>query len=76
MNPDLSQPIDVPVGDMAEIQREHEIERLRMFRATLAALAGQLESYLTKDELEKPAAYLDEIAQMVLSKHTDKWQPR
>ena len=76
MNPDLSQPIEVPVGDLAEIKREHEVERLRMFRASLAALAGQLQSYLTEEELKTPAAYLDEIAQLVLDKHRSKWQPR
>ena len=76
MDVDLSQPIEVPVGDPTEIAREHEVERLRMFRATLAALAGQLQSYLTEDEIQTPAAYLDEIAQLVLDKHRAKWQPR
>jgi hypothetical protein len=75
MNPDLSQPIEVPVGDPAEIKREHEVEQLRIFRATLAALAGQLQSYLTEEELQTPAAHLDEIAQLVLDKHRSKWQP-
>ena len=76
MDVDLSQPIEVPVGDPEAIKREHGVERLRMFRATLAALAGQLQSYLTEEELQTPAAYLDEIAQLVLDKHRSKWQPR
>lgn len=76
MNPDLSQPIEVPVGDPTAIEREHEVERLRMFRATLAALAGQLQSYLTEEEIQVPAAHLDGIAQLVLDKHRSKWQPR
>jgi hypothetical protein len=75
MNPDLSQPIEVPVGDLEAVKREHEVERLRVFRATLAALAGQLQSYLTEEEIQTPAAQLDEIAQLVLNKHRSKWQP-
>jgi len=73
---DLSQPIEVPVGDPLEIAQEHEVERLRMFQASLSALAGQLQSYLTENELKVPAAYLNEIAQLVLAKHQAQWQPR
>lgn len=76
MDVDLSQPLEIPKGDPVAIQKERAIGRLQTFRATLAALAGQLQSYLTEDELEKPAAYLDEIAQIVLDKHHDQWQPR
>jgi hypothetical protein len=73
---DLSQPIEVPVGDLNAIAEEHGVARLRMFQASLSALAGQLQSYLTAEELEVPAAYLNEIAQLVLAKHQAKWQPR
>ena len=69
MDVDLSQPIEVPVGDLGEIKREHALERLRIFQATLAALAGQLQSFLTEEELVVPATYLNAIAQLVLDKH-------